>query len=613
LEEISALEEIILANYLVLEGLNPVTVDRAGENSVSFDSVQNSFNIITKVMDKNIHRLEIGLKDGQHNFDFNSLKIRDYLDMTEITTPAVPAADTLRLFVEDFKGFPFYSFIDSTGMVRKIVRDSVFVGKNVTGTAIAASRIVYASGSVDDVPTIALAQADSAATMPAIGVTVERIEDGDFGRIMQVGLLEDVNTGAYSVGDILYVSATTAGVPTATAPTYPNLRQEIGTILVDSATVGSIQIVARTAFDDGLITSLDLSGTLKVDTIDEHTAAAGVTIESVLLKDGLVQLNDGTAAAPSLTFVNDSGLNTGLYLVAENTLGFTVAGIEGFRLATDGLIMGAGGAGGGAGRVRLTNVAGTVALPCYTFTSDSTSGMYRIAAHQIGFAVNAQLQLAIEDGTVRVGAANYDRLEIADDHAAKAVLQKDGDDDFSIYFNAFYNGSFDNYVTTDHAFRIRFEGGPSAANLHVYVAQPTAGAPSFIELVKLTEDGDLYSLGQTWQDYYSSSTVTGWSGTPNPNLIYYKRLGNLCFVAFDIDGTSNSATTSFTLPYSAASGVGIYSFIRCANNGTWDSEDSYIYMAAGGNTVTAYRNDAGTAWTASGRKVIRGRFWYEVA
>jgi hypothetical protein len=201
---------------------------------------------------------------------------KTYLDLLEITVPGSPAANKLRLFVEDYKGFSFFSFKDSGGMVRKIVRDSVFVGKNVTASTIALGRIVYASGSDEDVPTIALAKADSTATMPAIGVTIEAIAAGAFGRVMQVGLLENVNTLAYSAGDIFYVSAATAGIPTITPPTYPNIRQEIGTVLVDSATVGSIQIVARSAFNDAVVDHGGLLG-LADDDHTQYTKKATLT------------------------------------------------------------------------------------------------------------------------------------------------------------------------------------------------------------------------------------------------------------------------------------------------------------------------------------------------
>ena len=211
------------------------------------------------------------------------------LDLTEMTPPGTPSANVLRLYAEDYKGFSFFSFKDATGMVRKLVRDSVFVGYNNTGQTIAAHRIVYAAASFGDVPSIALAQADDAGTMPAIGVTVEAIADEAYGRVMQVGLLENVNTSAYAAGDVLYVSAATAGIPTATEPAYPNIRQEIGTILVSDAAVGAIQIVARTAIDYDFG-----SAGIAADNIVESTGAAGVTIEQVLLKDGNVIIGGAT-------------------------------------------------------------------------------------------------------------------------------------------------------------------------------------------------------------------------------------------------------------------------------------------------------------------------------
>ena len=191
----------------------------------------------------------------------------NYIDINETTPPANPAANVLRIYVEDFKGFSFYSFRDSTGMVRKLVRDSVFVGKNVTGDTIPASRAVYASGSSEGVPTIAKARANNLATMPCVGVTLESIANNAFGRVMQVGLVENIDTSAFAAGNVLYVSSTVAGILVATPPLYPNIRQEIGTILVSDAAVGSVQVVARSMFNEGI---LDHGGLLGVAD-DDHT------------------------------------------------------------------------------------------------------------------------------------------------------------------------------------------------------------------------------------------------------------------------------------------------------------------------------------------------------
>ncbi|MDP2999598.1 MAG: hypothetical protein Q8N47_19060, partial [Bryobacterales bacterium] len=185
------------------------------------------------------------------------LNLAKYLSLAEMTPPGTPGAGSVRLYLEDIKGFSFLSFIDDTGMVRKLVRDSVFVAKNVSGSAIGIGKAVYASGSSGNVPTIALAKSDDTSTMPAIGITIESIADGAFGRVMQVGLLEHINTNAFAEGDVVFVSDTAAGDLTTTIPLVPHLRQEIGTVLVKGIGNGTLQIIARSISQEDTGTRLN--------------------------------------------------------------------------------------------------------------------------------------------------------------------------------------------------------------------------------------------------------------------------------------------------------------------------------------------------------------------
>jgi hypothetical protein len=187
----------------------------------------------------------------QINSDLSAPSFEQYLDLEETTQPASPTGDTLRIYNADYKGFSILNFVDSSGMNRKFVRDSVIVGYNDTGSSIPAFRAVYASGSTADVPTLAKARSNNTATMPAIGVTLEAIDDASFGRVMQVGLIENLNTSAFSAGDTLYVNSATAGTATNVSPGYPNTSQEIGSVLVSDAAIGALQIVARSQFNNG--------------------------------------------------------------------------------------------------------------------------------------------------------------------------------------------------------------------------------------------------------------------------------------------------------------------------------------------------------------------------
>jgi hypothetical protein len=114
-----------------------------------------------------------------------------------------------------------------------------------------------------------------------------------------------------------------------------------------------------------------------------------------------------------------------------------------------------------------------------------------------------------------------------------------------------------------------------------------------------------------WTNYTSSSTIVGWSSFII-EVIYYKKIGKLVFVQFTLSGTSNSATTTFTLPYNQQGGVRMRSPCLAQDNGgthVWGVTD----MVISSNLVTLYPTTALNAWTASGSKEGRGQFFYEVA
>jgi hypothetical protein len=187
-----------------------------------------------------------------------------YVDKLEASEPPTPPANTLRLFVVNQDGFSRYNYKDDLGVVRTLNDDEIIVN-NTRGSTIAKHRLVYATGHSGGIPTVNLARADNISTMPAFCVTIESIANNALGRCMMSGLIQNVNTNSFNVGTI-YVSDTTEGVPTNTPPLTPNLTQEMGTILVKSATVGEIQIIARALTGDefGTINNFTVQGNLEV-------------------------------------------------------------------------------------------------------------------------------------------------------------------------------------------------------------------------------------------------------------------------------------------------------------------------------------------------------------
>ncbi len=124
--------------------------------------------------------------------------------------------------------------------------------------------------------------------------------------------------------------------------------------------------------------------------------------------------------------------------------------------------------------------------------------------------------------------------------------------------------------------------------------------------------GDLRNVA--WTDYGGTSTIVGWAATPTAN-IWYKKVGNLVFVIFNINGTSNATNATFTLPYTTVNSAGarMYGSTRFTDNGAGSTTPGLSYMEVNTSTVHLFTDWVTGTWTNINGKVIRGQFWYEAA
>lgn len=111
-----------------------------------------------------------------------------------------------------------------------------------------------------------------------------------------------------------------------------------------------------------------------------------------------------------------------------------------------------------------------------------------------------------------------------------------------------------------------------------------------------------------WTDYSATSTIVGWSSFTT-KTIRYKIIGKQMFISIQLSGTSNSASTSFTLPQQNKNTY-VDAPNYSVNNGI--SVVSYFDVAINSSTVTCL-NGFSTTWTASGTKQVFGQFFIEIA
>jgi len=88
--------------------------------------------------------------------------------------------------------------------------------KNTSGVAILQGQVVYKTGyaTPEQVPTIALASASSAATATVLGLANENILNNTIGDIAITGNFSPIDTSAFLVDDIVYLSNTPGDIST---------------------------------------------------------------------------------------------------------------------------------------------------------------------------------------------------------------------------------------------------------------------------------------------------------------------------------------------------------------------------------------------------------------
>lgn len=139
---------------------------------------------------------------------------------------------------------------DVDGVVDSAERIQIVV-RNSTGSTLTKGQIVYLSGATGNRPNAVLAQANSEATSSkTIGMVIANIANNTDGQIAVNGTLHDIDTSAFSAGDMLWLSATTAGgVVANTPPAEPNHSVFIGYVARVHPTQGRVVLAIQNGYE----------------------------------------------------------------------------------------------------------------------------------------------------------------------------------------------------------------------------------------------------------------------------------------------------------------------------------------------------------------------------
>lgn len=132
---------------------------------------------------------------------------------------------------------------------------------NGTGSTIAKGQVVYISGGQGQRPSVTLAQANGDATSArTFGVAAEAIADGAEGIVVEYGIVQGIDTSAYSVGQTLYLSGTTPGAFQTTKPVAPTHLVYVANVISVSPSSGRIFVKVQNGYELDEIHDVLISG-----------------------------------------------------------------------------------------------------------------------------------------------------------------------------------------------------------------------------------------------------------------------------------------------------------------------------------------------------------------
>lgn len=213
--------------------------------------------------------------------------------------------------------------------------------QNSSGATILNGRAVYSAGSVanGDMPTIALAQANTSSTSALLGVATHDIGNGTVGYVTQSGKVHGIDTSAYSGGQRVWLSTSSAGFFQITDPVQPNFSVFVGYVLNVGSTTGSLLLSGiRQGTSVPFVNPMTSSGDLITGSGSGVAVrlALGLANQSLIVSSGTaiaswqtLSLNSQTQGSISLTSqVTSSGLSPSAQLALSGTGAVVVSSVS---------------------------------------------------------------------------------------------------------------------------------------------------------------------------------------------------------------------------------------------------------------------------------------------
>ena len=180
--------------------------------------------------------------------------------------------------------------------------------RNTTGATLTKGTVVYISGATGQIATVSKAIATGDATSAqTLGMITADLANNTNGYVTVFGLIENIDTSAYTDGAQLYLSGTTAGAVTATKPSAPIHLVYVAVVEYAHPTQGKLLVKVQNGYELDEIHDVSISAPVTGQTLVYNSGTSLWSNSTVSLTagvNGTLPVANGGTGATSLTVNN---------------------------------------------------------------------------------------------------------------------------------------------------------------------------------------------------------------------------------------------------------------------------------------------------------------------
>jgi hypothetical protein len=205
-----------------------------GDITGGSSSIDNAIVRYNGITGKIIQNSGITIDDNNNIDQANAITF----DVTPATLPTTPGT----LYWDSADGNQTLSLIMAGGTATQQIGEELYYRIKASapitnGQVVMFTGTVGASGALTGAPATGLTAATASYVM---GIATQDMATNDWGYVTSFGLVRNINTSAFTAGDILYFNPSVTGGLTTTIPTAPNAKVQVCAVIYSSATVGSL-------------------------------------------------------------------------------------------------------------------------------------------------------------------------------------------------------------------------------------------------------------------------------------------------------------------------------------------------------------------------------------